>query len=277
MVFLVWLGSYAADSAPPYARSKDCNELRREIEAKIRQHGVPQFTLEIVPMSAAIQNGKIVGTCGGNTKKIVYSKQPMPNMNPLDAGRQESADASEFDACKIARSKIDLAFAVDPFYHNHYLKVRAAFHTCIASNVVCVWGYDASNADRIWSGRWGGDRELPTNHYVKPEDASSATSYPRASAAVRALGYSHTTGHDTCILFMNSGGSGGYWAWAGWEILDDGSVAKLDISPIEDDGAFQLNIAQQSPHSVGAIIWNEFQKHFGDEGKMTSHKYLGSE
>ena len=57
-----------------HAQPKPCDELRDEIEAKIRANGVPRFTLDIVPISAAVQKGKVVGTCGGGTQKILYWK-----------------------------------------------------------------------------------------------------------------------------------------------------------------------------------------------------------
>ena len=62
-------------SGPAWAQRKDCNELKTEIEAKIRNNGVPVFTLEIVDMGAQVMEGaKVVGTCDGQTKKIVYQR-----------------------------------------------------------------------------------------------------------------------------------------------------------------------------------------------------------
>lgn len=58
-------------SSPALAR-KDCNELKSEIEAKIRANGVKTFSLEIV--SGEPKGGKVVGSCDGGTKKIVYKQ-----------------------------------------------------------------------------------------------------------------------------------------------------------------------------------------------------------
>jgi hypothetical protein len=52
---------------------KDCNELKGEIEAKIKKNGVDKFTLDIVDADKEA-DGKVVGTCDGGTKKIVYKR-----------------------------------------------------------------------------------------------------------------------------------------------------------------------------------------------------------
>ncbi|MGH8669713.1 MAG: DUF1161 domain-containing protein [Burkholderiales bacterium] len=52
---------------------KPCEELKAEIDAKIRKNGVEKFTLDIVDMDVTA-DGKVVGTCDGNTKKIVYKR-----------------------------------------------------------------------------------------------------------------------------------------------------------------------------------------------------------
>ena len=52
---------------------KDCNELKGEIEAKIKNNGVEKFTLDIVDKDAQ-SDGKVVGTCDGGAKKIVYKR-----------------------------------------------------------------------------------------------------------------------------------------------------------------------------------------------------------
>lgn len=69
MVVLLALGL----SASAWAQRKPCEELKAEIEAKIRANGVEKFTLEIVDRDAQAE-GKVVGTCDGQTKKIVYRR-----------------------------------------------------------------------------------------------------------------------------------------------------------------------------------------------------------
>ena len=56
-----------------WAQRKDCGELKGEIEAKIKKNGVEKFTLDVVDANAQA-DGKVVGTCDGGTKKIVYKK-----------------------------------------------------------------------------------------------------------------------------------------------------------------------------------------------------------
>lgn len=58
-------------SSPAFA-GKDCNELKGEIEAKIKAKGVNAFTLDVV--AADVKEGKVVGSCDGGAKKIVYKR-----------------------------------------------------------------------------------------------------------------------------------------------------------------------------------------------------------
>jgi hypothetical protein len=60
-------------SGSVWAQRKPCEELKAEIDAKIRKNGVETFTLDIVEVDAQAE-GKVVGTCDGNTKKIVYKR-----------------------------------------------------------------------------------------------------------------------------------------------------------------------------------------------------------
>ena len=60
-------------SGAAWAQKKDCIELKSEIEAKIKKNGVESFTLDIVDKDAQ-SDGKVVGTCDGGSKKIVYKR-----------------------------------------------------------------------------------------------------------------------------------------------------------------------------------------------------------
>ena len=60
-------------ASPALAQVKPCEELKSEIEAKIKNNGVKDFTLTIVDKDQA-EDGKVVGTCDGGTKKIVYKR-----------------------------------------------------------------------------------------------------------------------------------------------------------------------------------------------------------
>ena len=86
-------------ATPVLAAPKPCDELKSEIEGKIKANGVDKFTLEVVPAEGAkeekkdapkdapkdaaakdapkdggAKDGKVVGTCDGGTKQIVYKR-----------------------------------------------------------------------------------------------------------------------------------------------------------------------------------------------------------
>jgi hypothetical protein len=67
LIVAVTTGAYA------YA-AKPCDELKSEIAAKLEAKGAKDYTLEIVPADQA-SDGKLVGTCEGGKKKIVYAKK----------------------------------------------------------------------------------------------------------------------------------------------------------------------------------------------------------
>ena len=68
---------------PVYAQTaKPCEELKSEIAKKMEANGVNSYSLEIVAKDKE-QEGKVVGTCEGGTKKIVYRRG--------EAGSQTSA------------------------------------------------------------------------------------------------------------------------------------------------------------------------------------------
>ena len=52
---------------------KPCEDLKTEITAKLDAKGVKSYTLDIVEKDKDAE-GKVVGTCEGGSKKIVYSK-----------------------------------------------------------------------------------------------------------------------------------------------------------------------------------------------------------
>ena len=62
-----------AGAASAQSTRKSCDELKAEIDAKIKKNGVEKFTLDVVDTEAQVE-GKVVGTCDGGTKKIVYKR-----------------------------------------------------------------------------------------------------------------------------------------------------------------------------------------------------------
>ena len=58
---------------PAMAQVKPCEELRSEIDAKMRERGVQDYTLEIVT-NDEVGNRTVVGSCNGGQNKIVYTR-----------------------------------------------------------------------------------------------------------------------------------------------------------------------------------------------------------
>ena len=56
-----------------FAAGKPCEELKGEIAAKIEANGAKQYSLTVVEKGASA-DGKVVGTCEGGTKQIVYKR-----------------------------------------------------------------------------------------------------------------------------------------------------------------------------------------------------------
>ena len=60
-------------AATPALAAKDCEELKAEIAAKIEKKGVKAYTLDVVKKGEE-GDRRVVGTCGGGTKVIVYKR-----------------------------------------------------------------------------------------------------------------------------------------------------------------------------------------------------------
>jgi hypothetical protein len=71
-IIIAVLAAFAL-SSPALAQKKSCDDLKGEIEAKIKKNGVEKFSLDVVEKDAQ-SDGKVVGTCDGGAKKIVYKK-----------------------------------------------------------------------------------------------------------------------------------------------------------------------------------------------------------
>jgi hypothetical protein len=57
---------------PLFAKIKPCEELKNEIEAKLKEKGVVNYTLEIVPADQ-IKDQKVIGSCDGGKNKITFT------------------------------------------------------------------------------------------------------------------------------------------------------------------------------------------------------------
>jgi hypothetical protein len=57
-----------------FAQIKPCEELKSEIDGKLKGKGVTDYTLEIVPTDQ-IKDQKVIGSCDGGKMKITYAKE----------------------------------------------------------------------------------------------------------------------------------------------------------------------------------------------------------
>jgi hypothetical protein len=62
-------------SLPAFSQAKPCEELKTEIAAKIDAKGVTNYELSIVGNADVKAEAKVVGSCEGGTKKIVYARK----------------------------------------------------------------------------------------------------------------------------------------------------------------------------------------------------------
>jgi len=70
-LFLSIVGVWAQ---PKPTSIKSCEELKAEIDTKLKAKGVTGYTLEIKAASE-VKDEKVVGSCEGGTKKITYSRK----------------------------------------------------------------------------------------------------------------------------------------------------------------------------------------------------------
>ena len=82
MKLLAAIGVLLFVSVPAHAQAaKPCEELKDEITKKLDAKGVKGYTLEIVAKDKDAE-GKVVGSCDGGTKKIIYSRPSPPAETP---------------------------------------------------------------------------------------------------------------------------------------------------------------------------------------------------
>lgn len=75
MKILVAVGAVLLVPACSFAQgAKACEELKTEIAAKLDAKGVKNYKLDIVAKDADAGDAKVVGTCEGGSKKILYKR-----------------------------------------------------------------------------------------------------------------------------------------------------------------------------------------------------------
>jgi hypothetical protein len=80
VLLFVSVPAHAQEPAPAQG-PKACEELKTEIATKLDAKGVKGYTLEIVAKDKDAE-GKVVGTCDGGTKKIIYNRTTAPAAAP---------------------------------------------------------------------------------------------------------------------------------------------------------------------------------------------------
>jgi hypothetical protein len=58
---------------PGLAMGKSCDELKTEIETRIQSKKVTRFKLDVIPAGEPAA-GKVVGSCEGGKKQIIYTR-----------------------------------------------------------------------------------------------------------------------------------------------------------------------------------------------------------
>jgi Protein of unknown function (DUF1161) len=78
-IAILFLASVSAYSQA----AKSCDGLKAEIVKELDANNVTSYSLEIVPSDKAKEaEGKVVGSCEGGTKKIVYRRTATPAETP---------------------------------------------------------------------------------------------------------------------------------------------------------------------------------------------------
>ncbi|MFF7707233.1 DUF1161 domain-containing protein [Pseudomonas sp. NPDC007930] len=70
--FLLAVGMLSMASGA-FAAGKPCDQLKGEIDAKIKAKGASGYSLDVVDKGASA-GGKVVGTCEAGSKEIVYKR-----------------------------------------------------------------------------------------------------------------------------------------------------------------------------------------------------------
>lgn len=77
MARALWMGLMVLSISPglSFAQRKSCEDLKMEIAAKLDAKGVKNYTLTIVTAADIKDADKVVGSCDGGTKRIVYTRE----------------------------------------------------------------------------------------------------------------------------------------------------------------------------------------------------------
>ena len=84
-------------SAPGQAQTarKPCEDLKAEIAQKLDAKNVVSYTLDVVDKGKEGDGAKIVGSCDGGTKSIVYSRSSASTAKAAPAAPAQTAQSSK--------------------------------------------------------------------------------------------------------------------------------------------------------------------------------------
>ena len=68
------LGIAMCMAAIPAFAKTSCDEVKAAIDAKLEKKGVKNYTIDIVANGDVKDGMKVIGSCDGGTKKLVYSR-----------------------------------------------------------------------------------------------------------------------------------------------------------------------------------------------------------
>jgi len=86
----------------------NCDDLKAKIETKFQTKGVKNYTLEAVDKKADDGGAKVLGTCDGNTKKMLYKRgaaaaaEAKAEAPKAEAPKAEAKPAAKAEAAKPA-------------------------------------------------------------------------------------------------------------------------------------------------------------------------------
>lgn len=85
----------------------NCDDLKARIETKFQAKGVKNYTLEAADMKADDGGAKVLGTCDGNTKKMLYKRGAAPAAEAKPAAKAEAPKSEAKAAAPKADAKSD--------------------------------------------------------------------------------------------------------------------------------------------------------------------------
>jgi hypothetical protein len=88
VLFVASSYSLAQDAAKAPTAHKACDDLKAEIAKKLDAKGVVGYSLDIVDKGKE-GDSKVVGSCDGGTKSIVYSRAAAPSEKAADANKPQ--------------------------------------------------------------------------------------------------------------------------------------------------------------------------------------------